>query len=202
MDLFATDDVALAATLAQSLRKGLPEINIRADEGKFLQVLVCACQARIVLEIGTLGGYSGIWIARGLQSGGKLITLEKDSDHAKIALENFKKAGVSDRVEIKIGDAHDLLEEMEDKYCFDFIFIDAEKSGYEYYLDWALRNIRIGGIITAHNTLRGGRVADRGDNDENVVFMRKFNSLIANNEKLTSTIFPAGDGILFAVKIS
>src|SRR5690606_29054579 len=140
-DLFVRQDETLNEVLRRTPRLGLPEINVKPEEGRFLQVLVRAIGARKALEIGTLGGYSGIWIARGLVDGGRLITLEKEPRRAEIAREHFEAAGVADRVEIRTGDAHATLETLTGE-VFDFVFIDAEKTGYPHYYEWALQHTR------------------------------------------------------------
>jgi len=199
-DLFAKEDEPLQFVKDNSSRQGLPAISIEAHEGRFLQLLTRACSARKALEIGTLGGYSGIWIARGLSPGGVLITLEMENKHAEIARGHFKKAGLESVVDIRVGDAHTQLEELSKEAPFDIVFIDAEKTGYIDYLTWAIDNVRIGGIITAHNVLAYGRLLDEKDKSENIERMRHFNRMAADEKRLISTIYPIGDGILAAVK--
>jgi len=200
-DLFAQEDEPLQFARDNSSRQGLPTISIEAHEGRFLQLLVRACNATKALEIGTLGGYSGIWIARGLSLGGLLITLEVENQHAQVASGHFTKAGLGNMVEIRVGDAHKQLGVLSNEAPFDFVFIDAEKSGYPDYFAWAIENVRIGGIIAAHNVLAYGRLLDENDKSENIERMRQFNQMAANDKRLISTIYPVGDGILTAVKI-
>ena len=199
--LFANEDSSLLQAREESPKLGLPTINIKPEEGRFLQFLVCASGARKAVEIGTLGGYSGIWIARGLHPGGKLYTLEKESRHAEVARAHFAAAGLSDVIEVLVGDAHSLLLELSDQGPFDFVFIDAEKPGLPAYFDWAVENIRLGGIITSHNAFRKGTVAGLGQDDDNSELMRQFNQQVASEARLISTIYPAGDGTLISVKI-
>jgi caffeoyl-CoA O-methyltransferase len=199
--LFANEDSALQKAREESPKLGLPTINIKPEEGRFLQFLVCACGARKAVEIGTLGGYSGIWIARGLHTGGKLYTLDKETRHADVARAHFAAAGLSDVIEVLVGDAHSLLLELSDQGPFDFVFIDAEKPGLPAYFDWAVENIRLGGIITSHNAFRKGTVAGLGQDDDNSELMRQFNQQVASEARLISTIYPAGDGTLISVKI-
>jgi predicted O-methyltransferase YrrM len=201
-DLFVHQDQALVYALDDSQQRGLPAINISPEEGRFIQLLVRASGGAKALEIGTLGGYSGIWIARGLAPGGKLFTLEKDSIHAAVAQEHFHRAGVADLVEIHLGDAHASLSALAGEAPFDFIFIDAEKSGYSDYYDWAIDHLRIGGLITAHNALRGGAVYDLTQQDDTVQALRAFNRQVANDFRVLSSIYPAGDGTLIAVRIA
>jgi caffeoyl-CoA O-methyltransferase len=200
--LFVSQDSALVRALEDTPKKGLPAINVKPEEGRFLQFLARAIGARKALEIGTLGGYSGIWIARGLVPGGRLISLEKEHRHAEVARGHFDAAGLDGRVEIRVGNAHQLLQGLTAEGPFDFIFIDAEKDGYPAYLDWALENTRLGGIIAAHNAFRQGSVVGQRDDDQNTALMRAFNQRFAREPRLLSTIFPAGDGTLIGVKIA
>jgi caffeoyl-CoA O-methyltransferase len=200
--LFAGEDSALRQAREDSPNRGLPAINIKPEEGRFLQFLACASRAQKAVEIGTLGGYSGIWIARGLHPGGKLYTLDKESKHAEVAQAHFAAAGLSDVIEVRIGDAHSLLIELSDLSPFDFVFIDAEKPGYPAYFDWAIENTRRGGIIAAHNSFRGGSVVGLREDDDYSGLMRQFNQQVAEDDRLISTIYPAGDGTLVSVKIA
>jgi caffeoyl-CoA O-methyltransferase len=152
------------------------------------------------LEIGTLGGYSGIWIARGLVDGGKLITVEREPLHARVAHDNFAAAGLSQRVEIRVGEATRMLEELASLAPFDFVFIDAEKSGYPQYFVWAVEHVRLGGVIAAHNAFRAGKIIDSSQPDEATQIIQKLNRQVAGDPRLISTIYPAGDGTLVAVK--
>lgn len=199
-DLFVGEDEVLSWVRQDSQAKGLPTINIKPEEGRFLQFLVHACGARRAVEIGTLGGYSGTWIARGLLRDGKLITLEKDAHHAQVARDHFAATGVIEQVEIRLGNAHELLKQLIPEGPFDFVFIDAEKDGYRDYFNWAIDNLRDGGVIAAHNAFRNGGILDGSSQDEMNQVMQTFNRLVAQNPKVISTIFPAGDGTLIAVK--
>ncbi|HEX7976934.1 MAG TPA: O-methyltransferase [Anaerolineales bacterium] len=200
VDLYAIEDEALKNAREDSARQGLPMISIKPEEGRFLQLLVRASETRKAVEVGTLGGYSGIWIARGMAPGGKLVTLEKEAHHAEVARRHFRTAGVEDRVEVRVGDAHLSLKALAAGGPFDFIFIDAEKTGYDAYFDWALEHIRPGGVITAHNAFRRGSVAGQAEPDGDTPAMQAFNRRVAANPELISTIYPAGDGMLVAVK--
>jgi predicted O-methyltransferase YrrM len=200
--LFAQEDAALQRARQDSPARGLPAINIKPEEGRFLQFLVRASGARKVVEIGTLGGYSGIWIARGLPQGGKLFTLEIQPAHAQVAREHFEAAGLLDRIEIRIGEANQLLAGLSSNRPFDFVFIDADKPGYPAYLDWALENTRTGGVIVAHNAFRKGSVVDQAEPDDHTRMMQAFNERFAREQRLLSTIYPAGDGMLVGVLVS
>lgn len=199
-DFFAPEDEILRKVWESNRDKGLPAINIKSEEGRFLQLLARASGAKKAVEVGTLGGYSGIWIARGLLPGGKLITLERERHRAQIAREHFAMAGLNDEVEVRVGNAHDLLSALEDEGPFDFVFIDADKTGYESYFKWGIENVRNGGIICAHNAFRGGSVLANSGNDEDTAAMQAFNRRVATDRRVISTIFPAGDGIVVAVK--
>ena len=198
--LFAPQDAATIRALTESPQRGLPAISIKPEEGKFLQMLTRMCAARKAVEIGTLGGYSGIWIARGLLPGGKLVTLEKEPRHAAVAREHFEAANVLDRVEIRIGDAHESLKSLAAEGPFDFVFIDAEKSGYAAYYEWAMTHVRLGGLVTAHNAFRGGAVADPNDHTSDTEAMRAFNAQVAADSRGLATIYPGGDGMVVVVK--
>lgn len=199
--LFAVEDEILAHIRQQTPARGLPDIGITPEEGLFLHLLVRACGARLALEIGTLGGYSGVWITRALAPSGKLITLEKSEAHAAVAREHFELAGIRDGVEIRQGDAHQLLPGLIQKAPFDFIFIDADKPGYLAYYEWSIEHVRPGGVIAAHNALWGGAVV--GDHHgEGIDLMREFNQTVAQDPRVTSTIYPAGDGTLVAVRLA
>jgi len=196
---FARPDAVLQQVLTAIPARGLPAITIKPEEGRFLQFLVRANGARKVVEIGTLGGYSGIWLARGLPADGRLITLEKEPKHAEVAREHFALAGLTKQVDLRLGDANDLLPALAAEGPFDVCFIDADKLGYGAYLTWALANIRPGGIIAAHNAFRQGAVLDTTDKSPDMVYMREFNERFASEPRLLSTIYPAGDGLLMGV---
>lgn len=202
VDNFVPSDGFLSQVPSLSAAQGLPEIHITPEEGRFLQVLVSACQARRALEIGTLGGYSGIWIARSLAPGGKLITIEQNPHHAQVAQEHFARAGVLDKVEIRQGNALQILPTLVSENPFDFVFIDADKSGYRQYLDWAIEHTRLGGVIAAHNAFWYGKVIQGDIQDKDTVAVRQVTRYAATNPRLCSTIYPAGDGTLVCVKIS
>ncbi|HAH01240.1 MAG TPA: O-methyltransferase, partial [Ktedonobacter sp.] len=155
--MFAAEDDGLRAALTNAKQAGLPEIQISPIQGKFLQLLATMCNARKILEIGALAGYSGIWLARALPADGRLITLEMNPEHATVVRNSFEKAGVSNRTEVRVGRALDLLPTLESEAPFDLVFIDADKPPYAQYLDWALRLTRPGSIIVADNCIREGK---------------------------------------------
>jgi caffeoyl-CoA O-methyltransferase len=197
-DLFAREDDVLAWIREEMARQQLPTINLKPFEGRLLQFLIHALGARKVVEIGTLAGYSGVWIARALPADGRLYTLEKSSKHAEVARASFERAGVSDRVELLEGAAQDWLPRMADKGPFDLVFIDADKGGYPGYLAWAVDNLRPGGLVAAHNAFFHGQVlAPQNDNDRMV---QAFNRALAEDTRLESTILAVGDGLAVGVK--
>ncbi len=199
--LYAQEDDALRHVPASSLSQGLPEISIKPEEGRFLQTMVLACSAKKALEIGALGGYSGIWIARGLQEGGRLISLELDPHHAEVTRRHLAEAGMQDRVEVRLGNAHDLLPGLAQDGPFDFIFIDADKSSYIAYFDWAVLHTRPGSIIAVHNAFWHGAVTRQGDVDDETRTIQHLNRYAAAHPAVRSTIYPAGDGTLICVRI-
>jgi len=205
-DLVGRHDDVLTATLAAAEAAGLPPIAVSANQGKFLQVLARARGARRILEIGTLGGYSTIWLARALPPDGKLVTLEFEPRHAAVARANFERAGLAGHIDLRLGKALDLLPQLEAEGAgpFDFVFIDADKPPYTEYFAWALRLSRPGTLIVADNVIRGGRVLDPDSPDENVPGVRRLNALLADNPAVTATILQTigakeHDGMVLAV---
>jgi predicted O-methyltransferase YrrM len=189
-DLFLAPDPALEAALASSAAAGLPAISVSPTQGKLLHVLARVQGARRILEIGTLGGYSTIWLARALPADGRLISLEIDPRHADVAQTNLDRAGLSSAVEIRLGPALDTLPKLvrEGRGPFNLIFIDADKPGYADYLKWSLKLARKGTLIIADNVVRKGAVADPGSKDENVQGIRKFNEALAAEKRVTTTV--------------
>src|SRR5918997_5893243 len=189
-ELFASQDESLEAAVRESQRAGLPEIQVSPNEGKLLQLLAEVVGARRVLEIGTLGGYSAINLARGMAEGGTLISLEIDERHAEVARKNIERSGLGRKVEIRVGDARELLAELAEggEGPFDLVFIDADKEGYPEYLEWSVRLSRPGSLILADNTIRGGIVLDHGDASARAT--RDFNEKIANDPRLSAIVVP------------
>lgn len=182
-------DPALQAARDSSLAAGLPDIAVTASQGKFLHLLARIRGARHILEIGTLGGYSTIWLARALPRDGRLITLEADPEHAEIARANVLNAGLADRVDLRLGMALDLLPEMaaEGLEPFDFVFLDADKENNAHYLEWALRLSRPGTVIIIDNVIRDGEVADPDSADPRIQGTRRLNEMLAAESRLTAT---------------
>ncbi|MDF2661431.1 MAG: methyltransferase [Paenibacillus sp.] len=180
-------------------RHGMPEISVAPGYGRLLTMLVRLSGARRLLEIGALGGYSGICLARGLNGGGKLTSLELKDEFASVAKTNLTAAGFGDVVEYRIGEALDNLERLgEEGASFDFFFIDADKGNYVRYLDWAIRLAAPGALIVGDNALLHGKTMDPDAKGNSVVVVREFNSRIASDPRLESTILPAYDGLCIA----
>jgi predicted O-methyltransferase YrrM len=187
-DLFVPPDSALEAALEASKEAGLPDIQISPGQGKFLHLLTRLHGARKVLELGTLGGYSTIWLARALPPGGRLVTLELEPAHARVARQNLKRAGLGEMVEIRVGPALTTLPQLaaERQGPFDLIFIDADKENYPEYLDWALQLSRPGTLIVADNIVQQGAVVDAADNRPKIEAVRRFNEKLAAHPRLTA----------------
>ena len=188
-DLFVPPDPALDTTLRASTAAGLPQINVAPNQGKLLQLLARLVDARNILELGTLDGYSTIWLARALPAGGRLITLEADPRHAEVARTNIAQAGLAAVVELRVGKALDTLPLLASEGVgpFDLIFIDADKPGYPDYLPWALKLSRRGTLILADNVIRKGAVADAHSPDASVHGVRRFNELLAAEPRVSAT---------------
>lgn len=195
--IFAQEDEALQSITAEALRNELPQISLRPFEGRFLQFLIQLSGAQKIVEIGTLAGYSGVWMARALPEGGQLYTIEKSSKHAAVARANFERADLMGRITLLEGDALTMLQKIAAQGPFDLVFIDADKGGYPHYLQWAVEHLRIGGIIAAHNALRQGRVLQPQSDDDRII--DAFNRALAENPRLESALIGVGDG--FAVGI-
>jgi predicted O-methyltransferase YrrM len=194
--LFWPEDEILRAC-TEDLRARGPQIQVAPEEGKLLQLLTAAVGARRVLEVGTLFGYSGIWLARALPPGGHLDTIELNSVHAEAARSWFERAGVSDRVTVHEGRALEVLPTLEGPY--DVAFFDAVKAEYPAYLELALPRVRRGGLILCDNTLWRGRVADRSLDDPDVQGVRELNSRLSADPGLLSSLIPVGDGLAVAL---
>ena len=169
---------------------GLPPIQVSASQGKLLEIIVRMTRAQSVLEIGTLGGYSTIWMANGLPPGGRVVTLEIDVKHAEVATANFARAGLSDRIDLKVGPALETLPvvQREGAGPFDVIFIDADKVNIPSYFEWALRLSRAGSVIIVDNVVREGAVIESESTDPSVQGVRRLNEMIPEIEGIESTI--------------
>ena len=204
--LFNPPDAALEAALEASAAAGLPAIQVSPSQGKWLHLLASLIEARSILEIGTLGGYSTIWLARALPPDGRLVTLEVDPKHAEVARANLRRAGVAGRVEIRLGRALETLPRLatEGAGPFDLTFIDADKPSTAEYFDWAVRLSHPGSVIVVDNVVRRGAVADPADLDPNVRGIRRFLERMAREPRVQSTVIQTVgrkgyDGFAFAV---
>lgn len=196
--LFGREDEVLISLREEADRTGLPPIAISPDMGRLLQVLLSAIGARRVLEVGTLGGYSAIWIARALPEEGQLLSIELEPVHAAFARRFLERAGLADRVEIRVGRALEILPAL-DGERFDAVFLDADKEPLPTYLEWALRLVRPGGLIIADNALWGGRVLDERSDDPATLAVREFNKRLAEHPRITGIVVPTHDGVAIGV---
>lgn len=181
------DDDALATTLANNAEQGLPPIDVSAAQGKMLFLLAQMAGAKRILEIGTLGGYSTIWLARALPDGGDLVTLELEDHHAKVAHQNLERAGVSDKVDIRVGPAAGSLAAMTGEEPFDFVFIDADKQSNALYVAEAIRLGRSGAMIIVDNVVREGGVLEADSDDERIIGTRALFDMLAADSRLDAT---------------
>jgi predicted O-methyltransferase YrrM len=183
------EDAALKAALKDCAKAKLPPIGVAPNEGKLLMLMAQMIGARRILEVGTLGGYSTIWLARGLSEGGKLVTLEYEKKHAAVAQKNIERAGLADRVEVRVGDAKETMPQLvsEGAGPFDLIFVDADKQGYPVYFEWALKLSRKGTVIIADNVVRDGEVLKAKSKDASVPGVRKFNRTVTADKRVSAT---------------
>jgi predicted O-methyltransferase YrrM len=188
-DLLVPADPALDAALQAAADAGLPPMHVAPNQGKLLAILAQSIGARSILEIGTLGGYSTIWLARALPPGAKVITLEADPRHAEVARANLARAGLADVAEVRVGRALDMLPQVaaEGHGPFDLVFIDADKVNNAAYFAWALKLTRRGSLIVVDNVVRNGAVVDAGSGDPSVQGVRSFNTLLAAEPRVTAT---------------
>jgi predicted O-methyltransferase YrrM len=194
-------DPALAGALSASDAGGLPQIAVAPNQGKLLHLLAKMLGAKRILEVGTLGGYSSIWMARALPADGRLVTLEFDPHHAEVARANLKAAGLADRVEVMTGPALDSLPKLTGP--FDLVFIDADKANNPNYFAWAMRLTRPGSLIIVDNVIRGGRVLEAGSSDAAVIGTRRLYEVVAAESRVTATALQTVgskgyDGLLIA----
>jgi predicted O-methyltransferase YrrM len=205
-NLFAQEDQVLADTLQMLQDENIENASVSANQGKFLQVMAAACQAKRILELGTLGGYSTIWMARALPDDGTLISIEYNPHHAQVAQKNIRKAGLENKVTLKTGKALDILPEMiaDQEAPFDLIFIDADKPPYTEYFKYALQLSRPGTMIICDNVIRNGKVLNEDSTDTAVIGVRRLNSFLAGCDAVTVTILQMVgvkdyDGMVLAV---
>lgn len=205
-DLFAPEDVVLTATRKAILASGIPDGSISAGQGAFLQLLAGMVHASRILELGTFAGYSTIWLARGMTSDGKLITMEANPIHADLAKANLERASLTDRVDLRIGKALDRLPDLETESAgpFDLVFIDADKPPYTEYFHWALRLSRPGTLLIFDNVIREGKVLNPSSDDPAVQGVRRLNQALATDPRVKATILAnvgtkSYDGMAFAL---
>jgi predicted O-methyltransferase YrrM len=184
--LLELEDAALNQAVENARRAGLPDIGVTPPQGRLLHLLAKACLARNILEIGTLGGYSTIWLARALPSGGRLVTIESEPAHAEVARANIANAGLSHLVELRLGQASDTLPTLTGP--FDFIFIDADKPSYPTYLDWSLKLAQRGTVIVADNVVREGEIVNDRSDDPRVQGVRGFLAQLAREPRLSASV--------------
>jgi caffeoyl-CoA O-methyltransferase len=215
---FGNDDERLAAYIAKTYvpeddvlreirercrREGLPEIQIGALDARHLEVLASVAGARKAVEIGTLGGYSGVSLLRGMGIGGVLDTVEIDPRHAEVARESFRRAGYTTQARIHLGAAVDVLPKLAAQGPYDLCFIDADKDGYPDYLNWAADNLRPGGLVLADNVFLFGELADKptGARAPTIAGMQAFHQILANSGRFRATVLPTGEGLAVGVRI-
>lgn len=195
---YAREDAVLTDLRAALVQQGMPMIHVSPATGRVLQVLVAAAGGRRVLEVGTLGGYSAIWMARGLSPGGHLTTVELEPERAELARSFLAEAGVADAVEVIVGDARTVLPTLGPDGAFDVVFLDADKEGYTGYAREADRLLRPGGLLLADNAFWSGRVLE-APTDDATRGIQAFNDALAGG-RYPATILPVGDGLAIAVK--
>ena len=205
-NLFIGDDAVMQAVERSLVEAELPQISVSPSQGKFLHILARLMKARRILELGTLAGYSTIWLARALPADGRLVTIEYDPTHAEVARKNIELAGFANRVDVRVGRGLDVLPQLEAEGAgpFDFVFIDADKQPYAEYFQWALRLSRPGTLIIADNVVRDGKVIDEESSDELVKGVRRFNDLLAATPSVTAVVLQLvgvkdHDGMAFAL---
>jgi caffeoyl-CoA O-methyltransferase len=202
VETYAPEDDELRDVRARSHRAGLPDIQLAALDARHLEVLARASGARRAVEIGTLGGYSGLSLLRGMGSEGRLDTFEIDPDHARVAEETFRRAGVWDRVRLHLGPALQTLHDLDGEPPFDLCFIDADKESYPRYLDWAAHHLRSGGLVIGDNVFLFGELAapPAAVESDRVKAMRAFHERLARSGDFRATVIPTGEGLAVGVK--
>ena len=203
--VFGKQDEHLAGLMAQAVEEGLPDIAVSADVGRLLMILTSLTAGRLAIEVGTLAGYSGIWIARGLASAGRLITIEREPAHAAFARRQFERAGVADRVEVRQGDAIEELSQLAaeiEPRCVDVVFLDAEKGEYPDYWRLAKPLIAVGGLILSDNAYSTGSwwIDDVGEAERDAA--DAFNRLVADDEDFEAVAVPLRQGVMIGRRVS
>jgi caffeoyl-CoA O-methyltransferase len=199
-EAFEPEDAVLAEIRERSAGAGLPAIAVGCMDGLHLEVIARAVCAKKAVEIGTLGGYSGVCLARGMGPDGFLHTIELEPRHAEVAALSFQRAGVASVVKIHVGPAQEKLVEIEQEGPFDLVFIDADKQGYPGYLTWTERHLRVGGIVLADNAFAFGHIHETA-RDEAVAALREFAWRLARGGRFRSTMIPTAEGLAMGVKV-
>jgi caffeoyl-CoA O-methyltransferase len=204
-EVFAPEDEVLREIRERSVREGLPAIAVGPMDGLHLEVLARACEVRLAVEIGTLGGYSGTCLLRGMGPQGALHTFELSEKNAAVARESFRRAGLEAQVHLHVGPAAERLREVERIGPFDLCFIDADKTGYPAYLAWAEEHLRIGGVLLADNAFGWGAVATGADVQgvpaDAIAALREFNQRLARSGRFRATMIPTAEGLAMGVKV-
>lgn len=200
--LYQPEDGVLAEIRSRSVEQGLPDIHVAPFDGRHLEMLARLSGARKAVEIGTLGGYSGVCLLRGMGPLGFLHTIEVEARHAEVARESFHRAGLRDRVHIHIGMAGEVLPGLASEGPFDLVFIDADKDAYDGYLDWAERHLRPGGVLLADNAFLFGHLPGAGadQNRLDVQSMQRFHRRLASDGNWRATVLPTGEGLAVAIR--
>jgi predicted O-methyltransferase YrrM len=185
--LLAPHDEVLERVAAAAEEAGLPPIQVTPAQGKLLYLLAKAIGARTVLEFGTLAGYSTIWLARALPETGRVLTLEADPRHAEVAAANIERAGVSEKVELRVGPALEVLPELGGEGPFDLVFIDADKASTPAYFEWSLQRTRSGGLIVADNVIRDGALVDESNEEPAISAQRRLHEMLAAEPRVEAT---------------
>jgi caffeoyl-CoA O-methyltransferase len=202
--VYGPEDAVLREIRERSAAAGLPRIEVGPFDGLHLEVIARACAAAKAVEIGTLGGYSGVCLLRGMGEGGLLHTFELEAHHAEVARASFARAGLADRVRLHVGRAAELLAEIEREGPFDLVFLDADKTGYPGYLAWAEAHLRLGGVLLADNTFGFGHVHEEqpeGESAEAMAALRRFSERLARGGRFRATMLPTAEGLSFGVKV-
>jgi predicted O-methyltransferase YrrM len=201
--LYLPEDELLADIRARSAAAGLPDIQVAALDARHLEVLARLAGARRAIEVGTLGGYSGVALLRGMGAAGQLDTVEIDPRHADVARESFRRAGLADRARVHVGPALEVLPRLAPLGPFDLVFIDADKEGYPRYLDWAGSNLRPGGLVLLDNAFLFGHLPERptGERAASIEAMQAVHQALARGGRFSATVLPTGEGLAVGVRI-
>ncbi len=201
-EVFAREDDLLKDVMPRAVMRGLPRISISPESGKTLYMLAKAIGARRILEFGSLAGYSGIWLARSLPDDGHFVSLEMDPKHAEVSRANLAAAGLADRTEVRVGDGAVLMKNLVGEGPFDLVFIDADKENYPVYLDFALENTRVGGLIVADNANGHGHVHESLHAGDGRRGIQNYNRRVAEHPRLVSNIIPVGGWLAVSLVVA